>query len=234
MHLIYIDDSYEDPVQTYSAIAIPAARWRETFKSVLQWRRELKRTDGMFTTKEFHATEFVAGRGRLAPDIITKYRRSQIFRDSFRLLNELDGLRVFSSCRTTNPNWAFERLLTRIHKTMVTWDSHAILICDEGKELEFTRLARKMGTFNPVPVYIAPQVLQVQNLATVRIIEDPIFKPSHRSFFVQMADFVAYALLRREKHLASKNAYGLHTCFDLLGNVVVREASLTDPMGIIR
>ena len=234
MHLIYIDDSYEKPCQTYAAIAVPAARWRATFTTIVNWRRKLKLSDRIMTTKEFHATDFVAGRGRLGPGVVTKGRRCAIFREAFDLMNKIEGLRVFSSCRTANREWAFERLITRIHKTMETWDSHAMLICDEGKESEFTRLMRKMGVYNPVPVYIAPGVLETQNLPTVRILEDPFFKPSHRSFFVQMADFVAYGLLRREQALASKNAYYLHTCFDLLRDVVAREASLTDPMGVIR
>ncbi|GFO80521.1 MAG: hypothetical protein A49_01480 [Methyloceanibacter sp.] len=117
---------------------------------------------------------------------------------------------------------------------METWDSHAMLICNEGKELEFIRLMRKMGIYNPVPIYVTPGVLEVQNLPTTRILEDPFFKSSDRSYFVQMADFVAYGLLRREKRLAAKDHYGLHTCFDLLTDVVAREASRTDPMGIIR
>jgi hypothetical protein len=234
MHLIYVDDSYEKPCQVYAAIAVPAAQWRATFLSVVNWRRRLKLSDGILTTKEFHATDFVAGRGRIGPSVVTKSRRCAIFREAFELMNGIEGLRVFSSCRKVNRDWAFERLITRIHKTMETWDSHAMLICDEGKESEFTRLMRKMGIYNPVPVYVAPGILQVQNLPTVRILEDPFFKPSHRSYFVQMADFVAYGLLRREQALAAKNQYGLNTCFDLLKGIVAREASLTDPMGVIR
>jgi Protein of unknown function (DUF3800) len=235
MYLIYIDDSYEKPTQTYAAIAVPATEWRDYFTRILYWRRALKRSDGILVYKEFHATEFVAGRGRLGPTVVTKYRRSVIFRGAFQLLNGMDKLRIFSSCRKANPEWAFERLITRIHKTMAeSWNSHAILICDQGKDVEFTRLIRKMGVYNPVPVYVAPGILQTQNLATVRILEDPFFKQSSKSFFVQMADFVAYGLLRREQQLQAKNKYGLHECFDLLTDVVAREASLTDPMGVIR
>lgn len=50
------------------------------------------------------------------------------------LLNGMDGLKIFNVCHTQRPEWARERLITRIHKTMETWDSHAILIMDEGKE----------------------------------------------------------------------------------------------------
>lgn len=234
MHLVYIDDSFEKPRQIYSAIAIPAAKWREFFDHIKAWRRALNASDGILVTKEFHATEFVAGRGRLGPNVIGKWRRAEIFREAMGLLNGMDGLRIFNVCHTTKPEWALERLLTRVHKTMETWDSHATLIMDEGKEAEITRLMRKMGVFNPVPVYVGPGVIQIKNLAISRVLEDPVFKPSDRSYFIQMADFVAYALLRREARLPSKDKYGYHEMFDLLTDVVAREASIHDPMGVIR
>ena len=234
MHLIYIDDSYEKPTQTFAAVAVAASAWQTCFSNLRQWRQDLRKSDGILVTKEFHATDFVAGRGRLGPQIVTKFRRSQIFQDAFLLLDGMQGVHVFSSCRTSRPEWAFERLITRIHKTMEAWDSHAILICDEGKNAEVTRLIRKMRVYNPVPVYVGPGTLQTQNLATHRIVEDPVFKESSRSYFVQMADFVAYGLLRREQHLPSKNKYNLHKCFDLLQAVVAREASTHDSMGVIR
>jgi len=234
MHLVYIDDSYEHPYQIYSAIAVPANRWREFFERIKVWRRELNDSDGILITKEFHATEFCGGRGRLGPQVVGKYRRSRIFLEALELLNGMEGLRIFNVCRTSRPEWALERLMTRIHKTMETWDSYATLIMDEGKEAEITRLLRKMGVYNPVPVYVGPGQIELQNLPIQRILEDPVFKPSDRSYFVQMADFVAYSLLRKEKQLASKNAYGYHQMFDVLTNVVAREASIHDPMGVIR
>lgn len=234
MHLVYIDDSYEHPYQIYSAIAVPANRWREFFDRIKAWRRELNQSDGILITKEFHATEFCGGRGRLGPQVVGKYRRSRIFLEALQLLNSMEGLRVFNVCRTSKPEWALERLMTRIHKTMETWDSYATLIMDEGKEAEITRLLRKMGVYNPVPVYVGPGQTELKNLPIQRILEDPVFKPSDRSYFVQMADFVAYSLLRKEKQLASKNKYGYHEMFDVLTDVVAREASLHDPMGVIR
>lgn len=234
MHLVYIDDSYEKPRQIYSAVAIPANRWAACFAEIKAWRRKLKESDGILITKEFHATSFCAGRGRLGPQVVGKYRRSLIFREALELLNGMEGVKVFNVCRSSNLDWAMERLLTRINKTMQTWDSHAVLMFDEGKEAEITRLLRRMGAFNPVPVYVAPGVTEMRNLKLDRILEDPVFKDSERSYFVQMADFVAYSLLRKEQPLASKNAYGYHECFDILTDVAAREASLTDPMGVIR
>lgn len=151
-----------------------------------------------------------------------------------QLLNGMDGVRIFTVCRGTNHEWALERLFTRIHRTMQTWDSYAAMIFDEGKEAEITKLLRKMGVYNPVPVYVASGITEIRNLAVERIIEDPVFKPSDRSYFIQMADFVAYALLRREQRLPSKDKYRIHECFDLLSDAVERKVSPRDPMGVIR
>lgn len=112
---------------------------------------------------------------------------------------------------------------------MQAWGSHALLICDEGKEAEYTKLSRQLSVWNPIRV--GPYL---NNVATTRIIEDTFFKPSDRSYFIQLADFCSYALLRREKRLASKDRYGIHRSFNVLTDIVVREVSPKDPMGIIR
>lgn len=234
MHLIYIDDSYEKPRQIYSAIAIPANRWDACFRAIKEWRRALKHSDGIPITKEFHATEFCGGRGHLGPQTIGKYRRSQIFSEALALLNGLEGVKVFTVCHEQNPDWALERLLTRVNKTLAAWDSYGVMFFDDGKEAEITRLLRRLGVFNPVPVYIARGVTELQNLKLDRLLEDPIFKRSEQSYLIQMADFVAYALLRKEARLPSKDKYNYHMAFYLLKDVVAREASIRDAYGIIR
>lgn len=233
MHLIYVDDSYEKPFQIYAAIAIPANHWDECFQAIKNWRRGLKETDGILVTKEFHATDFCGGRGRLGNQVIGKYRRSQIFNEALALLNNLP-IKIFTVCHTQNPDWAMERLLTRVNKTLGEWDSYGVMYLDEGKEAETTRLFRRLGVYNPVPVYVARGVTEIQNLKLDRLLDDPVFKDSERSYFVQMADFVAYALLRKENRLPSKDKYGYHQSFYGLQNVLAREASTKDALGIIR
>ena len=237
MHLVYIDDSYERPYQIYSAIAVDAVRWRDAFNTLKGWRSQLRDSDGIFVTKELHATDFVAGRGRLGPYVVTKHRRAQIFFHALKLLNRTEGIHIFNTCRTEKQDWAFERLLNRINRTMKAWDSQCILFCDEGNEGGYTRLARKMAVHNPIPSQFGTwrdTGRMTRNIPTERILEDLLFKNSEKSYFIQMADFCAYALLRREKHLASKNKYGIHKAFDELTDVVVKAANQRDPMGVIR
>ena len=237
MHLIYIDDSREHPLYCFSGLVVPADQWLETFCAVKKWRRGLKDSDGIYVTKELHAWKFVSGRGAISPQIVTKSRRCQIFRESMSFLADLTQVRLFNVCLDYRQDWAFERLLNRINRTMQAWGSHALLICDEGNEANYTRLVRKMGVFNPIPSQFEvwkDTGKKTRNIPIERIIEDPFFKQSDRSYFIQLADFCAYALLRKEKPLQSKLKYGLHNMFELLEPICVKEAHPRDPFGIIR
>jgi len=237
MHLTYIDDSRDEHLCVFSALAVPPAEWRNAFTQVRQFRRDLKRTDGIYVYKEFHATDFVAGRGRIADRDVAKGRRARIFLDAMRLVAALPGARLFNAVfPAAEDERAFERLLNRINRTMQAYDSRAILIIDEGKETIYTRLARRMGVYNPIPSRFGvwPEGTATRNIPIERIIEDPFFKPSQQSYFIQLVDFCAYALLRRERPVPSKTRYGIHQAFDLLRPILVLEASQRDAEGIIR
>lgn len=168
---------------------------------------------------------------------MTKFRRNQIFREALTLAAALPGVRIINGVTTANDDERlFEWIANRIHRTMETWGSHALLICDEGKEATYTRLIRRMGVFNPIPSMLGawPEGTATRNITVDRILEDPVFKSSQRSYFVQLADFCAYALLRKERPLASRRKYGLETAFDLLDGVLLREATYKDPQGVLR
>jgi hypothetical protein len=238
MHLVYMDDSRDEHLGVFSALGVPADDWHVAFEGLRGFRRELKRRDGIYVYKELHAWEFVSGRGGIADRVVPKGRRCRIFMEALSLLAQLQGVRLFNSTFPPKEDErAFEWLLNRINRTMQAWDSRAILVCDEGKETAYTRLARRMGVYNPIPsrygVWRDTGAAR-KNIPTDRIIEDPFFKKSSRSYFIQMVDFCAYALLRRERPLPSKTKYGLDRAFDLLSTVLVREASRKDPEGIVR
>jgi len=194
--------------------------------------------DGIYVHAEFHAWKFVSGRGRLAPNVVTKFRRSEIFKETLRIITQLPGAQLFNACFSAGQEaLAFERLLNRINRTMDAWDSHAIIICDEGEESTYTRLTRRMGVYNPIPSAFG--VWQdtgelTRNIPTDRILEDPFFKRSERSYFIQLVDFVAYALLRREAPIPSKTKYGLDQAFNLLRPILFLAATRRDPEGILR
>lgn len=237
MHLVYIDDSQDHPLYCFSALAVPADQWVHTFREIKQWRRRLRDSDGILITKELHAWKFVSGRGQIADRVVPKGRRCQIFHDTLKFMAGLPSLRLFNVCLPNRQDWAFERLVNRINRTMQAWGSHALLICDEGKEADYTRLVRKMSVQNLIPSQYG--VWQdtgraMRNIPIHRIVEDPFFKKSDKSYFIQLVDFFAYALLRKEKPIASKTRYGLDQAFQRLEPLCVKEACPRDPFGIIR
>jgi hypothetical protein len=132
--------------------------------------------------------------------------------------------------------YAFERLVNRINKTMETFNSQALLIFDAGHEAAFTRRIRKMKVYNPIPSSQGEWASGnwSKNITISRILEDPVFKDSKQSNFIQMVDFVAYALLRSEFPLPSRTALGIHEAFNILEPVILKAANPRDKMGIVR
>ncbi len=237
-YIVYIDDSGDESLAIFSAIAVPIDLWSLTFERLREFRSSLRKSDGIFVYKELHAWKFISGRGHISDQIVAKGRRCQIFKESLELLADLKGSRVFNVVFPSGyKDRAFERLLNRINRTMEAWSSHAIIICDEGDEIKFTQLVRKMRVYNPVQSNIGiwhDTGSTTRNIPINRIVEDPIFKKSQSSYFIQMADFTAYALLRKENPLSSKSKYGIDTAFRVLTPILVKDANRKDPDGIIR
>ncbi len=126
----------------------------------------------------------------------------------------------------------------QIEKRLKAYRARAFIIADEGREREITTAVRKMHVFNPVPSHYGEWASgsRTENIPTVRIIEDPVFKRSHRSYFLQLADFVAFALLKREVDPTPTVAkYKLDEMFEeALAAKCFRHASPRDPLGIVR
>jgi hypothetical protein len=238
MHLIYVDDSRDEKLCVFSALALPVDQWHEAFSRVREFRRKLRRAHGIYVYKELHAWKFVSGRGHISDRIVTKGQRCAIFRDALEMTAGLPGARLFNAVFPRKQDErAFEWLLNRINRTLNTWDSYGLLICDHGKNVVYTRMVRRMYVYNPIPSQFGSWMgtgKSWKNIPLDRIVEDPFFKDSAQSYFVQLADFAAYALLRKENPLPSKSRYGLDVAFYKLNPILVLEARPRDPEGIIR
>ena len=237
MHLVYIDDSGDEKTRCYSALVIPETVWKSTLEKVLDFRRALKASDGILITLELHATIFVGGRGRVGPNVVPKFRRCEIFRQTLSMIAALPQIRLFNAIGPrASDRLIFERLLMRVSNTMKSWKSNAIIIHDEGKD--YTYLVRKMAVYNPVKSMYGcwDDGKEYRNITTDHIVEDIIFRDSKRSSLIQLSDFCAYALFRSEFPLASKAKYGINDAFNELHAICIREAFGKDHrgLGIIR
>ena len=200
----------------------------------------MKKRFGIFVYKELHAWKFVSGRGHIADREVSKYIRNRIFQETLALITRMPGVKLFNAAFPRKQDEkAFEWLLNRIERTLQpdAWKSFGLLFCDEGKEASYTKLVRRMRIFNYIPSQFGfwqGTGTSSQNIPIIRIVEDPVFKKSEQSYFIQLVDFCAYALLRRERPIPSKNRYGLDKAFSILDPIKFRDANKKDPEGIIR
>jgi hypothetical protein len=241
MFFVYIDDSTERPTHVFSALLVHSSRWNRVFAAVKAWRTELRDTDHIPLNYELHARKFLSGRGTLGTlGEISRHRRARIFDYAFSFGASLQpfGVRSINVCLSNDrQDWAFERLINRINRTMAEWHSYAHLVCDEGKEDYYVKMVRRMRVHNLIPskqgVWMDTGE-RVKNIPLERIVEDPQFKSSARSYFIQLVDFYAFGVLRREKPTPSVKRHGAHKSFEKLKPIIVPECNTHDPFGIIR
>jgi hypothetical protein len=109
---------------------------------------------------------------------------------------------------------------------MVAQNSRAIIISDEGKS--FDSLTRRMRRH----YLVQGRYGGVLQRPLDRIIEDPVYRKSERSLFIQAADFCAFSLLRMESPTPAYQGHGLEDAFMELRPVLETRAFGNDPRGL--
>ena len=100
------------------------------------------------------------------------------------------------------------------------------------------RLLRRMQVYNPVPSMRAAGYAAgaYRMMPVSRVLGDPFIRDSSQDVFIQMADLMAYALLRQDNpptHPVSL-AQGIDQSFRRLPLLWLRAASTFDPQGVVR
>jgi hypothetical protein len=246
VHIFYIDESYDQHKFVVTAIGMRADQWKSNFDSTKKFRQKLKANHGIKLSAELHATRFIRDRSDgISTQHLDHAIRRQIFEDVLKHIATLN-IQVFNICLSVTKYGAanvhalaIERLANRVQATMAQGvrQSHAMLIVDEGKEKEITKLARKISVFNPIPSAYGGWSggASSKNIVTDRILEDPFFKNSKSSYFLQFADCAAWTLLKSETLPTTfSSKWGYDKLFPILGRVCFKAASKYDPMGIVR
>lgn len=208
MHLAYFDESGDSgltnsPTKFFvlACLLVPEEDWLSTLDQLVDLRRKLK-TYGIPTRPEMKATDLRRGRGpllglnRSTHDRMKLFRWLMLFQD-----RRLPSCRTFAvainkaACASRGDDvresaWRFA--LERVDRFCKGASSRAILFPDEGHGLFIKRLLRRRRRFNNVPGAYGGRL----SIPMERIVEDPNDRQSHDSYFVQMADWNAYAAHR--------------------------------------
>ena len=188
MWFVYFDESkHENKLFVYSALIVDSGDWNAAFAAVKQMRQELRRDHGIYMRQELHAWKFAAGKGQIADKPILKPERADIFRKMLIFIATYGCFKIISSVNV-DEFFAFDRIINRINRTAEAYGQYAILICDEGQEVQFRRRLRKMHVHNPIPSdrgIWEDTGSTTKNITIDRILEDPFFRDSSTSYFVQ-------------------------------------------------
>ncbi len=212
MRIYYIDESEGPRYYVRSALGVNAERWNGLHGRIQDWRTALAGDYSVPTSRELHACDLLAGRGKLARidntgRRLTPEQGAEIFMDGLRIIenaaHSLGGIEVVNVCLRKADVKGYEqvslnRLLNRINTSVAADGRYAHLIFDEGGERMVRRLYGRLRSRNPVPsrYEVWEDGAPTKDIPIERIIGGPSFRSSQDDDLLQMADLIAHALLK--------------------------------------
>jgi len=254
MYLMYVDESGDSgltnsPTRYFvlSGLVLHELRWDVNLNNLIGFRRNLKQQFGMKLREEFHAADLLSKPGRLAriskPD---RLRMIRLFANFIPTMSDISivNIVVDKSIRTTGYDvfeMAWKTLIQRFENTMSNRnfpgprnpDERGIIIADHTDDEKLEKLIRKLRHHNPIPN--VPDVGPgFRNIPIQYLIEDPNFRDSRHSYFIQAVDLVAFLLYQHLQPNAYMRRNSGGNYFLRLQSVLCTVASRSDPHGIVR
>jgi hypothetical protein len=252
VYLLYVDESGDPGPKgagehlVLSGLIVHESRWARCFKMVKELRGTLCDEFGIRRNAELHANNNIAGRGALWGTRRTVAERIRLFQIVVEAVTQMPGVRAINVCvrkkatpfegqtghRVYEKAWTL--MLQRFHNYIDRSRGRGgaecgMVIHDCGHEVEIRKLMRKLRVYNPVPSQFGGAS---RNIPLLTLIEDAVPRNSFHSQFIQLCDYVAFSLLRREEPVAKYP--GLENVFALARPIVLKEAAKNDPDGIVR
>jgi hypothetical protein len=209
MLLAYVDESGNTgdvrsggtTTYTLGCVLIDVDQWPAAFDSMLDFRRRIRSTYGVPMRAEIKANYLLRNSGDLRPLALGPGARFLIYRAHLDMLERLPA-RAFAvvvdkRSGAHSPgrcfDLAWEGLLQRLERTSTKENLTFAVMHDEGENDAIRKWVRKARRH--LTAGSAYGVGSVRNAARL-LVDDPIPRRSHQSYFVQMADLVAYAGFR--------------------------------------
>lgn len=253
MYLLYADESGDNglvnsPTQYFvvSGVVLHELRWQQYLDQLIDFRRRMQRQFGLRMSEEIHAAQMINKPGDLKR--IRRNDRLTIIRSFTNQLVSMSGLRVINvvvdkSSKASDYDvfsMAWKALFQRFENTISyrnfpgprNPDETGMVFPDNTDNRKLTQLLRRMRRFNPVP-YQPNFGMRYRNLVVRNIVEDPNFRDSSHSYFIQAADLAAFLLyqsLQPSGYIRRKTGHGY---FARLDPILCKVASSIDPQGIV-
>lgn len=245
---MYVDESGDPGVAEgsskhyiLSGLIINSTDWQKCLTRLKSFRKSIKETYKLSVRTEIHASELIRINKIKAYRQVTKPNRINILRDyATQIPIIFDTSKVINIClkKEAHPlltefqTMAWSRIISRFDTFLKKngGNQKGIIISDDSNEVILRNLLRKMRVYNPIKSHFSG----VYNAPSDNIIEDIFYRQSHNSYFIQSVDSIAYLLYRKEYIKGSLKKYGLEYQFQKLEPILLKEASTSDPFGIVR
>jgi hypothetical protein len=254
MYIMYIDESGDiglnnSPTKFFilSGIVLHELRWLDYFNQLVDFRKRMLKTFGLHLREEIHSSQFISKPGSFSR--IKKNDRLTILRDFANELATMSDLNVINVVvdKTNKPanydvfEMAWKALLQRFENTLshrnfrgpANADDKGLIISDNTDSKKLTTLIRQMRRYNPIPHNINFYGGGYRNLMLRYVIEDPNFRDSKDSYFIQAVDLTSYLLLQKLQPNVYMRKKSGGNYFLRLDPILCKIASRTDPYGIV-
>jgi Protein of unknown function (DUF3800) len=247
MYIMYVDES-GDPgnkdgsTEHYilSGFIIKYSDWSKSLSLLKRFRKHLQKEYELPVSVEVHAKELVRINKIQQYRKIHKSNRIKILKEYLKYLPKMfPDARIINICIKKSEfkkiqnftELAWKRLITRYDSYLKrTVRDEGIIISDDSNEKFIRNLLRKMRVFNPTPSRFGSSY----NAKITRVIEDVIHRKSNLSYFIQTVDVIAFSLYNKEFPKGSLKKYSMNNIFDMLDPILLKQASSSDSMGIVR
>lgn len=241
MEFAYVDESGDSGMtgggtSTYSlgCALVPVDYWDLRLRLLIEMRTSIRDTYGVRLRDEIKANWLVGVGKRFAElklgdgQVRDIYQRhigiaSTVCSGTFGVVVQKDKLRD-KSIDVFERSWLY--LLERLRKRSETTGVPILIVHDNGENDRLKKLYRKFRRVN--------WDFKGQLVEAPLLVEDPVSRDSRQSFFIQLADLIAYAASRK---VVPPSARRGRICsaemWDSLGNVRVTEVSIQRRDGLV-
>jgi len=225
-----------------SGLIVDHMDWASDFAAIKRLRDLLRADHGFSVRLELHGSDFVSVRKYKEYSVYKKAVRMSILKQvvqqipsilpNARIINvclDKEALPQYTNYQEVAWNRLIQRFDTHLKKDAAEW---GMVFADNTDNSRIVNLMRRMRAYNPVPSKYTEGL--IFSSPTTSIIEDPVFRDSAQSHFVQIADCIVTSLRLKEYPKGALRKYDAHRYFDFLDPLLIKAASTSDPLGIVR
>ncbi len=254
MYLMYVDESGDigtvnSPTRYFvlTGLVVHELKWQDYLDQLIDFRRRMRSSFGLRLRDEIHASVMINRPGELIR--IPRHERLAILRmfaDELAGMTEISLINVVVDKQNKGATYdvfdnAWKALLQRFENTLshqnfpglCNPDERGMILPDHTDDKKLTEVLRQMRRYNPAPNQRG-YAQGYQNMRVNRIVEDPSFRDSAHSYFIQACDMAAYLLYQHLAPNAFMHSKSANNYFDRMSPILCLKASSTDPRGIVR